>query len=1031
MNKLFKSLTTLCAIFASSVWLSAQVNVTIQVDMSEQTVSGNGVHVAGDFQGWDPAMTPLADQGGGIWSTTISIVAGSTINYKYINGNAWGLDESVPGGCAVGGNRAHTVGMSDETLDLVCFGACTVCAPVQSNVTLQVDMTGIMVDPAGVHVTGEFQGWDPGATPMADQGGGIWSVTVPMDQGLTLGYKFLNGNVWGQDETVPVECATDNNRTVTVGVMDQTEDVVCFGSCAACVVGAVPGCTNVDAQNYDPAATEDDGSCEYLITFQVDMNQVCLTAEGVHIAGSIQGWDPAATAMDDSDMDGVFTYSAVLTDGAYEYKYINGNAWGQDELVPGACAVNNNRELVVAGANQTIPVVCFASCDPCGAAEDITVTLQVDMSDETTDASGIHVVGTFNSWDPMADPMVDAGGGIYTKDITVPSGTGLQYRFVNGNTSMGEEVVPMECGSDDMQGGGVLARTIDCVSSPTVINPVCFGGCDACSGSLVNVTFQVDMSNEVVNPIGVFIVGSFQDPPFTAGLDQMTDLGGGIWEFTTAIATGTSVTYKYLNGPNFANEEIVPANCGLDNGFGGFDREWTVGAADETIPGHCFSSCVSCDTPDVNVTFQVDMSEEPVAPEGVHIAGAFQGWDPGATLMVDQGNGIWTYTASLTPGESVEYKFINGNVWGQDESVPGECASGFNRSHTPGGTDETVPVVCFASCQACNVPSADVTFEVDMTNEMVDPTGVYLVGNFNGFDASATPLTDMGGGVWAVTVMLDQDASIEYKYLNGSDFAGEETVPMECGVDNGFGGYNRAWTVGMMNETIPVHCFSSCDVCVVGVPGCTDMNATNFDPLATIDNGSCTYNVTFRVDMWNEMVDANGVYIVGDFQGWNPTSTPMNYLGYGIYEFSSAFTGNSTLTFKFVNGNDIANAESVPVECGTDDGFGGYNRIIELMTSDVSVSVCFGECDACAGCTDPFSTEYNPFAISDDASCVTPVVYGCTYVDAENYDVSANEDDGSCTFQPAGNDCPEDLNSDGIVNAADLLQFLAGFGTPC
>ena len=40
------------------------VNVTLNVDMSNVTVSEDGVHVAGSFQGWDPAGTPLADDDG-------------------------------------------------------------------------------------------------------------------------------------------------------------------------------------------------------------------------------------------------------------------------------------------------------------------------------------------------------------------------------------------------------------------------------------------------------------------------------------------------------------------------------------------------------------------------------------------------------------------------------------------------------------------------------------------------------------------------------------------------------------------------------------------------------------------------------------------------------------------------------------------------------------------------------------------------------------------------------------------------------
>ena len=39
-------------------------------------------------------------------------------------------------------------------------------------------------------------------------------------------------------------------------------------------------------------------------------------------------------------------------------------------------------------------------------------------------------------------------------------------------------------------------------------------------------------------------------------------------------------------------------------------------------------------------------------------------------------------------------------------------------------------------------------------------------------------------------------------------------------------------------------------------------------------------------------------------------------------------------------------------------------------------------------------------------------------------------DDGSCNFEIA-NPCPADLNGDGSVSTADLLEFLTAFGQEC
>jgi hypothetical protein len=84
-----------------------------------------------------------------------------------------------------------------------------------------------------------------------------------------------------------------------------------------------------------------------------------------------------------------------------------------------------------------------------------------------------------------------------------------------------------------------------------------------------------------------------------------------------------------------------------------------------------------------------------------------------------------------------------------------------------------------------------------------------------------------------------------------------------------------------------------------------------------------------------------------------------------------------------------------------------------------------------SGCTIACACNFNPAAnITNLADCTFDNCSGCTYPDAENYDPTAGSDDGSCTFD-LQNPCPADLNQDGSVTTADLLQFLGAFGTVC
>ena len=174
----------------------------------------------------------------------------------------------------------------------------------------------------------------------------------------------------------------------------------------------------------------------------------------------------------------------------------------------------------------------------------------------------------------------------------------------------------------------------------------------------------------------------------------------------------------------------------------------------------------------------------------------------------------------------------------------------------------------------------------------------------------------------------------------------------------------------------------------------------------------------------------NGVHVAGSFQSWSPGSTQMSTQGLGLYEVTLQLS-NGAHQFIYINDTDWAGQETVPAECGADNGLGGYNREVVVAGADAVLDVvCFSSCTACAGCTDPFSAEFNPFAGSDNGSCATPLVFGCTYPDADNYNPAANSEDGSCEFSGGGS-CPTDIDGDGATAVGDLLIILGAFGQTC
>lgn len=112
---------------------------------------------------------------------------------------------------------------------------------------------------------------------------------------------------------------------------------------------------------------------------------------------------------------------------------------------------------------------------------------------------------------------------------------------------------------------------------------------------------------------------------------------------------------------------------------------------------------------------------------------------------------------------------------------------------------------------ATNVRAVNVTFQVDMSQMVVSPAGVYLAGDFQGWNPALNVMTDMGGGIFAITIDLPPGTYV-FKYINGNTWGSDETVPASCGQDNGFGSYNRYITI-TEETTLPAICFGQCSLC--------------------------------------------------------------------------------------------------------------------------------------------------------------------------------------------------------------------------
>lgn len=364
-----------------------------------------------------------------------------------------------------------------------------------------------------------------------------------------------------------------------------------------------------------------------------------------------------------------------------------------------------------------------------------------------------------------------------------------------------------------------------------LLTPILLCLCMAVFGQdSVSITFHVNMSMFTVDSTGVFIAGGtgFGAP----GDNEMLDPDGdGVYSITLSRPDSFSSHYTFLNG-NCSDwsckENITGQACADPNNFN--DRFIAVGVNDTSV-STCFQLCTdntTCSAPDsVDVTFNVNMSMFTVDSTGVYIAGGAGFGGPGDNQLLDpDGDGVYSITLSRPAGFASHYTFLNGNCsdWSCKENISGQsCAdpNNFNDRFIALGVNDTTVNTCFEECTDdtnCSVPNppVNVTFRVSMAGVTVDPAGVIVTGNFEGWSGSIQMDDSNNDMIYEYTASIAQNTVVEWKFLNGA-WANEEsfdpaTADSACTMTTDIF-TNRVFTTGDTDTVLTAFCFDTCDDC--------------------------------------------------------------------------------------------------------------------------------------------------------------------------------------------------------------------------
>lgn len=228
--------------------------VKFSLDLTGITPNTTGVHVSGDFQeaagfeggNWQPGTTTLENEPGTqLYSIIVDIPAWTKYEYKFLNGDQWYDVEFVPVESRVGFdfNDNRWFYLDSLATDTMLIGP----IPFSGNapggkylLRFKVDMQlETAIHPAGVHVAGNYQGWDPAQDMMYSFDGNIYEYIAYVDQDSPeCLFRYVNGNTEGGYETVPGWCNFGDARYINL-TEDTVLSTVCFSFCSDCSTAGI------------------------------------------------------------------------------------------------------------------------------------------------------------------------------------------------------------------------------------------------------------------------------------------------------------------------------------------------------------------------------------------------------------------------------------------------------------------------------------------------------------------------------------------------------------------------------------------------------------------------------------------------------------------------------------------------------------------------------------------------------------------------------------------------------------------------
>ncbi len=362
-----------------------------------------------------------------------------------------------------------------------------------------------------------------------------------------------------------------------------------------------------------------------------------------------------------------------------------------------------------------------------------------------------------------------------------------------------------------------------------------------------------------------------------------------------------------------------------------------------------------------------------------------------ADVTITNPNGVVIYNGTVEPEVNQHFYYSQEEVVGCME----EYACNYNPDATCGSSN-----LCDYTCYGCTDPSA-VNFDAIAT---VDDGSCCFPENYLSVLASGPGFISISNNnIFFNDYLSLQPGVINYYCLNDGcyilDFYLLDTTNVcTISITNFYGETLHSFETMQYHTTheLSINAIIGCDdpqacnynlevncpdfnLCDYSCQGCTDENAQNFDPDATMDDGSCClhqYTLTTSAPMYWLLgpQTSNGASQYGETE----TGSSIICFSDGCYSlYISPFYGGTGIYELRDENNEIISQDVL--------GFNDY-------------SIVTFENNIIEGCYNPQACNYNPFTTCVNESLCDYSCHGCTDPQAENYFEDATYDNESCCY---------------------------------